>query len=148
MTANVAKERGFRVRLFKLGLFWALVALALIGCQRALATPTTAPPPPTPTKIVPSPTPVEVAPTPTPQPLIDESDEQTQYAVAPGVPRITPSELKSLLSSARNVIVIDTRGHDAYEAAHIRGALDIPYDQVEFVAPQLSRSAKLIFYCA
>ena len=135
------------MRLTKLGLFWALVALALIGCQRAPATPTAAPPP-TPTRVAPSPTPVEVAPTPTPLPLINENDGQTQYAVAPGVPRITPDELKSLLSSARNVLVIDTRGHDAYEAAHIRGAVSIPYDQVELVAPQLSRSAKLVFYCA
>ena len=136
------------MRLYRLGLFWALVALALIGCQRAPTTPTAAPPPPTPRKVAPSPTPVEVAPTPTPLPLINENDGQTQYAVAPQVPRITPDELKSLLSSARNVLVIDTRGNDAYEAAHIRGALNIPYDQVEFVAPQLSRSAKLIFYCA
>lgn len=121
-------------------LLWVLVLLALIGCQRAQAAST---------EVTASPTRAEVTPTPTPLPLLKTSSgEPTPYAVAPEVPRITPEELKALLSSPRNVLVIDTRGRDAYEAAHIRGALNIPYDQVESVAPQLSRSAKIVFYCA
>jgi rhodanese-related sulfurtransferase len=53
-----------------------------------------------------------------------------------------------MLSLARNVLVLDTRTPDAYKVAHIRGARNIPYDQVELVAPQLPRSAKIVFYCA
>jgi rhodanese-related sulfurtransferase len=68
--------------------------------------------------------------------------------VAPEIPRITIDELKALLSSARNVIVIDTRDPNAYQRAHIRGAINIPYDRVAAVAPQLRRNAKIVLYCA
>jgi rhodanese-related sulfurtransferase len=68
--------------------------------------------------------------------------------VAPEVPRITIDELKATLASARNVLVIDTRDPGAYETAHIRGAINIPYSQVAVTAPQLPRSAKIVFYCA
>jgi rhodanese-related sulfurtransferase len=68
--------------------------------------------------------------------------------VAPEVPRITIDELKAMLSSARNVLVIDTRDPDAFETAHIRGAINIPYSQVAVVAPQLPKSAKIVLYCA
>lgn len=140
------------MQLFKQSVLWVLVALALIGCQRAPATPTeTAPltkaPPPTPTlKVVPTST--VAPPTPTRLPLINGNSEQAPTIVAPDVPRITIDELKAMLSSARNVIVIDTRDHNAYQTAHIRGALNIPYNQVALVAPQLPRSAKIVLYCA
>jgi rhodanese-related sulfurtransferase len=57
-------------------------------------------------------------------------------------------ELATLLALERDVVVIDTRGHSAYAAAHIPGALDIPASQVGDAAPQLARSAKVVLYCS
>jgi rhodanese-related sulfurtransferase len=64
------------------------------------------------------------------------------------VPRITPQELKSLLTSARRVVVVDTRDRDEYGAAHIRGALNIPYAEVEERYQELPKTTKIVFYCA
>jgi len=125
-----------------------LVALALIGCQRAPATPTEMAPlaktPLVPTKAPPP----AVTATPTPLSLADANSGQVPTLVAPEVPRITIDELKAMLSSARNVRVIDTRDTGAYATAHIRGAINIPYSQIEVVAPQLPRNAKIVLYCA
>jgi hypothetical protein len=133
------------MRLYRQTLLWVLVGLALIGCQRAPAPSTETVPP---TKAPPTPTKTLQAPTPTPLPLINGNSEQVPTLVAPEVPRITIDELKAMLSSARNVLVIDTRDPDAYETAHIRGAINVSYSKVEAIAPQLSRSAKIVFYCA
>jgi hypothetical protein len=125
-------------------LLWMLVVLVLIGCQRVRGL--AADPPPTPTRVAPSPTAAKVP--PTPLPLTNGKSAPTLPSVAADVPRVTPDELKALLSSPRNILVVDTRDRDSYEAAHIRGAINIPYDQVEFAAPQLSRRAKIVFYCS
>ena len=132
----------------KKSLLLMLVVLALIACRRAPAAPTEGAPSPTRAQAEPtataSPAPTKAVPSPTPV----LNTKPSRPVSASEVPRITVDELKALLSSARNVVVVDTRGRDAYAAAHIRGALDIPYDQVEAAAPQLSRSAKIVFYCA
>lgn len=125
------------MRLVKQSLFGVLVALALIGCQRTLPSPTKAPP-----------TPTQAPPTPTPRPLINGDSGQVPTMVASEVPRITIDELKAMLSSARNVLVIDTRDPKTYATAHIRGAINVPYNQVEAIAPQLPRNAKIVLYCA
>jgi hypothetical protein len=132
----------------KRSLMGMLIALTLIACQRAPSNPSAATPPPTPTQALALPTPSQVHSSPTPPPLLKADCGQSRPVVASQVPRITPSELKSMLSSARNVVVVYVRGRDAYLAAHIRGALDIPYDQVEAAAPTLSRTAKIVIYCA
>ena len=136
------------MRLSKQSLLWVLVALALIGCQRAPATLTeTAPLTKTPLGPTKAPPPA-VTPTPTPLSSADANSGPASTLVASEVPRITIDELKAMLSSARNVRVIDTRDPAAYETAHIRGAINIPYSQIEVVAPQLPRNAKIVLYCA
>jgi hypothetical protein len=136
------------VQFTKKSLIGVLVALALIACQRAPAAATATPPTATPTSVPSTPTSADRTLTETPQPLLDGSGAPRPPDVVSEVPRITPQELKDLLSSARNVVVIDTRSRDEYEAAHIRGAINVPYEQVELVAPQLPRAAKIALYCA
>ena len=84
---------------------------------------------------------------------IDLVVEAVGEANALGIPAVaifpvTPQELKSLLTSARNVAVVDTRDRDEYGAARIRGALNIPYDEVEARYQELPRNTKIVFYCA
>jgi rhodanese-related sulfurtransferase len=57
-------------------------------------------------------------------------------------------ELATLLALEQDVVVIDTRGHNAYATVHIPGALDIPASQVGDAAPQLTRSTKVVLYCS
>jgi hypothetical protein len=135
---------GTRVQIKQKLILWIVVTVALIGCQRAAVTPTET----TRTQVRPSPTPVAAAPTPTSLPRIDANDLPTPPLVAPEIPRITIDELKALLSSPRNVLVIDTRDRDAYETAHIRDAINIPYEVVSTAARQLPRGAKIVLYCA
>jgi len=114
------------------------IAVLLVGCQQALAT------------VTPStvPTSIAVLPSPTLPPAPKTSDGRTLPVVAADVPRITPQELKDLLASARNVVVVDVRGHDAYAGGHILGALDLPYADIEAGYHQLPRNTKIVFYCA
>ena len=61
---------------------------------------------------------------------------------------MTPQELKALLTSARKIVVIDTRGRQDYDAGHIPGALNMLYSEVETRYRELPRNAKIVLYCA
>lgn len=64
------------------------------------------------------------------------------------VPRITLDELRGLLASPRRVVVIDTRSRAEYEAAHIPGAISMPYAEVDARYRELSRTTPIVTYCA
>jgi rhodanese-related sulfurtransferase len=53
-----------------------------------------------------------------------------------------------MLALEQNLIVIDTRGHNAYATAHIQGALDLPVDEIDDAATEWPRSTKIVLYCA
>jgi rhodanese-related sulfurtransferase len=53
-----------------------------------------------------------------------------------------------MLALEQAVYVIDTRGHSAYAAAHIQGALDIPADDMGTAVSQFAKHAKIVLYCA
>ncbi|MBN1936586.1 MAG: rhodanese-like domain-containing protein [Anaerolineae bacterium] len=112
-------------------LWWIpVVILIMVGCQpSAQMTPT-------------------VVSSPTSPPAARTSEGKTLPVTASDVPRIKPEDLKSLLASARNIIVVDVRGHEAYAAGHVPGALDIPYADVEAASQQLPKDTKIVFYCA
>ena len=116
-------------------------------------TPTEVPPTPTLTEVPPTPTPTEAPPTPTPTesaplPTFTPDPNWVRPVFLSEVPRITADELATLLALEQNVVVVDTRGHNAYSAAHIQGALDIPISETNDAAPQLPRSARIVLYCA
>jgi rhodanese-related sulfurtransferase len=71
-------------------------------------------------------------------------------------PRITQQEFKKLIA-AKNVVIVDTRVADVFEAGHIPGALQLPLegrltwpDEYEkTVVPQLLKTKKpVVVYCA
>ena len=78
------------------------------------------------------------------QPAIGERLPQTREEV----PRIRLEELRGLLASSRRIVVIDTRSRAEYEAAHIPGAISMPYAEVEARYQELPRTAPIITYCA
>lgn len=63
------------------------------------------------------------------------------------VPRISPTELRSKLDSGSDFVIIDTRFQQAYEEAHILGAISIPLDEIAGRAGELKKYDEIITYC-
>jgi 3-mercaptopyruvate sulfurtransferase SseA len=63
-------------------------------------------------------------------------------------PRITQAQFKKLLAQGQ-VLVVDVRGKETYQAGHIPGAISIPLDEVKANAARLKAAAKpIVTYCA
>lgn len=80
---------------------------------------------------------------------------RAQGADAIDAPRISMQEFKKLVA-AKNVVVVDTRNADEFEAGHIAGALFLPLEgrltwpeEYETVVKQLLTAKKpVVTYCA
>ena len=64
-----------------------------------------------------------------------------------GARRITPDEVRALLKENKAVIV-DVRGKDAYNGGHIKGALSIPFAEIEERAKELPPDKTIVTYCS
>ena len=62
---------------------------------------------------------------------------------------INTKELKSKLDK-KQITVVETLAPERYREAHIPGALNIPADRINELAPQLlpNKGAEIITYCA
>lgn len=71
----------------------------------------------------------------------------------PEVPRITAEQVMSLMKEKGKVVVVDTDDSIAYEAEHIKGAINIPYDptvatrSADDMLSALPGDKMLVFYC-
>lgn len=77
-----------------------------------------------------------------------------EVAVGPSVspedvPRIGIEELKALMDSGADVVVVDNRPRVAYDQGHIKGALNLPYtaELREEEVAMLSRDKLIVTYC-
>ncbi len=64
----------------------------------------------------------------------------------PDVPRISPADAKARLDSGQ-VVVVDVRGVEYYQAAHIEGAASIPLSELEAGRHELPKNAEILTYC-
>lgn len=66
------------------------------------------------------------------------------------VRRITRHELKERLDHGDAVTVVEALGAAYYEDAHLPGALNLPHDRVDQLAPQLlpDKAAPVVVYCS
>jgi rhodanese-related sulfurtransferase len=48
--------------------------------------------------------------------------------VLPNLPRITAEELKQMIETKADVVIVDTRDNGSYESGHIKGAVNVYYD--------------------
>ena len=66
------------------------------------------------------------------------------------VQRITRGELKEKLDRGDTVALVEALPAKYYEDKHLPGAINIPHDEVEALAPELlpDRSAEVVVYCA
>jgi rhodanese-related sulfurtransferase len=63
-----------------------------------------------------------------------------------GVELLSAGELRERLNQGR-VVVLDVRPETEYHAGHIRGALSAPLEELESIAPALSKRREVVAYC-
>jgi 3-mercaptopyruvate sulfurtransferase SseA len=63
------------------------------------------------------------------------------------IPRITPEELKKMIESKADIVVVDNQPKGLYDKAHILGAVNLPW-AMEIKGPvDLPHDKLLILYC-
>ena len=62
---------------------------------------------------------------------------------------VSTTELKSKRDRKENVILVETLAPERYREAHIPGALNIPPERIQELAPQWlpNKDAEIITYC-
>jgi len=65
----------------------------------------------------------------------------------PGVPRISPEELKHLIETKAAVVIVDTQPKGAYEIGHIKGAINFPWAMDIKSPDKLPKGKTLVLYC-
>ena len=65
-----------------------------------------------------------------------------------GVKRIAIEELSKLLKGKNKVFVVDVRDADSFKAGHIKGAVNIPYGDVENRLGEFPKNRLIVTYCS
>lgn len=73
-------------------------------------------------------------------------DSQTRDPFA-GIPRVNVAELDAALREGR-AVALDVRPAEAFEEEHIRGAINIPEEEVTARAGELPKEKLVVAYCA
>jgi 3-mercaptopyruvate sulfurtransferase SseA len=63
------------------------------------------------------------------------------------VRRITPDEVRALLKQNK-AIIVDVRGKESYDGGHIKGALSIPFNEIEERSKELPHNKTIVAYCS
>jgi cytochrome c biogenesis protein CcmG/thiol:disulfide interchange protein DsbE len=61
---------------------------------------------------------------------------------------ITKETLQKMMADGKPLVVIDVLSPQQYAAAHVKGAINVPGDQIEARAGELSKDARIVVYCA
>ena len=83
----------------------------------------------------------------------DAAASTTDKLPFPEVPRITAEQVMRLVKEKGKVVVVDTDDAIAYEAEHIMGAINIPYDptvatrSADDMLSALPGDKMIVFYC-
>lgn len=66
------------------------------------------------------------------------------------VPTISRDELKRKIDLKDHFLLVETLRATAYHHAHLPGAINLPPDQIDKLAPQLlpNKNADIVVYCA
>jgi rhodanese-related sulfurtransferase len=140
------------------GVFLILVALVVTSCAPA-ATPIPTAPPPTQPPATPTPTAIamptkEVVATPTPAPTeaptATPAPEVVGTPTSPDeVPRISLEELKALMDSGADIVILDDRPRESYQMGHIKGAISFPWKPQLTIgdAEMLPMAKTIVTYC-
>jgi rhodanese-related sulfurtransferase len=82
--------------------------------------------------------------------LPDEAKESVKTLRENGIGFLTADQLQQKLLSGAPPIVVNVLSADNYRESHIKGSINIPYDQVAQWAPRLipDLNAEVVVYCA
>lgn len=75
--------------------------------------------------------------------IVAEKGEKATYE------QITPQEAKEIMDSGEEHIILDTREQDEFDEGHIKGAILIPYTEIENKAEEMlpDKDAQILVYC-
>jgi len=64
--------------------------------------------------------------------------------------KITREELKAKIDAGEDIVVFEALPQMYYEEAHLPGAINLPHDQVDELAPQLlpDKDREIVVYCS
>jgi len=69
-------------------------------------------------------------------------------SAAAALKTIDGTELEALMSDGKKLVLVDVREPDEFAAGHIRGAINIPFDDAKTrVLRELSRNDRIVFVC-
>ena len=73
-----------------------------------------------------------------------------QWSKIPMIKTISRDELKLKIDRHDDFTLVETLPKVAYEHAHLPGAINLPSDQVNVLAPKLlpDKNAEIVVYCA
>ncbi|MBT9775871.1 rhodanese-like domain-containing protein [Clostridium sp. MCC353] len=63
-------------------------------------------------------------------------------------PTITLDELEYYLDQGRDMTVVDLRNRASYQMGHIKGAVNIPFNEIDYNLDRLPRDKMLVLYCS
>jgi rhodanese-related sulfurtransferase len=68
--------------------------------------------------------------------------------MAAGLTTIDGKELEALMTSDHRLVIVDVREPELFFAGHIRGAINIPYDEAKpRIVKELSHQDRIVFVC-
>jgi predicted sulfurtransferase len=64
-------------------------------------------------------------------------------------PEVSTAQVKKLMDERINFVLVDTRSEAEYAEGHIKGAINVPPEKLQFISGLLPRDKRLpiIFYC-
>ena len=63
------------------------------------------------------------------------------------VSRISLEQLKEKLDARANLVIVDVRSKEDFDAGHIAGAVSIPFEEIEARHTELPRDKEIVTYC-
>jgi rhodanese-related sulfurtransferase len=71
------------------------------------------------------------------------------YAAHDEVPRVTIEELKKIIDTKADVVILDVQSKGVYDKGHIKGALSLPWveELTDSAVKHLPRTKPIVAYC-
>ncbi len=75
--------------------------------------------------------------------LVSEKGEKAMYEI------ITAEDAKKIMDSGEDIVILDVREQDEFDAGHIPGSILIPYTEIENKAEEIlpDKDKQILVYC-
>ena len=71
------------------------------------------------------------------------------FAAAPQYVKITAQQAKQIMDGGKNITVVDVRTRGEFDEGHIKGAINVPNEDISTTPPAAlpSKKAEILIYC-